>query len=166
MVRPTSRVLDSICCNAVLEAFEKAQQWHKALEFAEFMQSERSTMHFLITWSTSESNTQLNPTTCLGDTGRWIQQVTAPTLVVTCWIQQSVCILPCTCTGGRTTPPVRLECKMHTDCWMQQVTTRVGAVLLLLLCEFTRSTSHHTGQQTSLQRKEPESGQPKPRRTP
>ena len=25
-------------------------------------------------------------------------------------------------------PPVWLECKMHTDCWIQQVTTRVGAV--------------------------------------
>ena len=38
----------------------------------------------LIDWSTSELNTQLNPTTCLGDTGCCFQQVTAPTLVVTC----------------------------------------------------------------------------------
>ena len=29
---------------------------------------------------------------------------------------------------GGEAPPVRLECKMHTDCWIQQVTTRVGAV--------------------------------------
>ena len=49
----------------------------------------------------SELNRQLNPTTCLGDADCWIQQVTAPTLVVTCWIQQSTCILPSTCTGGR-----------------------------------------------------------------
>ena len=54
---------------------------------------------FCINWSTSELNTQVNPTTCLGDTGCWIQQVTAPTLVVTCWIHQCASILPSTCTG-------------------------------------------------------------------
>ena len=41
---------------------------------------------FHINWSISELNAQVNPTTCLGDTDCWIQQVTAPTLVVTCWI--------------------------------------------------------------------------------
>ena len=84
-----------------------------------------STMSFLINWSTSELNTQVNPTTCLGDTGCWIQQVTAPTLVVTCWIHQCASISPSTCTFA---PPFQLECEMHTDCWIQQVTTRVGAV--------------------------------------
>ena len=84
-------------------------------------------MNFLINWSISEFNTQVNPTTCLGDTGRWIQQVTAPTLVLTCWNQQSVCIVPSTCTGARR-PPVQLECKMHVHWGIQQVTTRVGAV--------------------------------------
>ena len=29
---------------------------------------------------------------------------------------------------GAKPPPVRLECKMHVGCWIQQVTTRVGAV--------------------------------------
>ena len=48
------------------------------------------TMNFLINWSISELNTQVNPTTYLGDTDCWIQQFTTPTLVVTCWIQQSV----------------------------------------------------------------------------
>ena len=80
-----------------------------------------------INWSTSELNTQVNPTTCLGDTGCWIQQVTAPTLVVKCWIHLCTCILPSTCTGGLR-PPVQLECKMHVHWWVQQVTTRVGAV--------------------------------------
>ena len=63
-----------------------------------------STTTLLINWSTSELNRQLNPTSCLGDTDCWIQQVTAPTLVVTCWIQQPACILPSTCTGGRRPP--------------------------------------------------------------
>ena len=49
--------------------------------------STEGTDDFLIHWSISERNTQVNPTTCLGDTDCWIQQVTAPTLVVTCWIQ-------------------------------------------------------------------------------
>ena len=40
------------------------------------------TMNFFINWSTSELNTQVNPTTCLCATGCGIQQVTAPTLVV------------------------------------------------------------------------------------
>ena len=40
------------------------------------------TNDLLINWSTSELNRQLNPTTCLGDTDCWIQQVTAPTLVL------------------------------------------------------------------------------------
>ena len=69
----------------------------------------------------------MNPTTCLGDTDCCIQQVTAPTLGVTCWIQQSVCILHSSRTGGAS-PPVQVEGKMHTDCCIQQVTTRVGAV--------------------------------------
>ena len=64
-----------------------------------------STVNFLINWSISELNTQVNPTTCLGDTDCWIQQVTAPSLVVTCWNQQSVCILHSSRTG-----------KIHTDC--------------------------------------------------
>ena len=85
------------------------------------------TITLFINWSTSELNRQLNPTTCLGDTDCWIQQVTAPTLVVTCWIQHSTCILSFTCTGGRS-PPVQLGGKMHVECWIQQVTTRVGAV--------------------------------------
>ena len=29
---------------------------------------------------------------------------------------------------GGLRPPVQVEGKMHTDCWIQQVTTRVGAV--------------------------------------
>ena len=43
-------------------------------------------MNFLIklNWSISDLNVQVNPTTCLGGTGCWIQQVTAATLVVTC----------------------------------------------------------------------------------
>ena len=72
-------------------------------------------MSFLIHWSTSELTTQVNPTTCLGDTDCWIQKVTAPTLVVTCWIQQPTCTLPSTCTRGRS-PSVQLECKMHVGC--------------------------------------------------
>ena len=62
------------------------------------------TMSFFTNQSTSELNTHVNPTTCLGDTGCWIQQVTAPTLVVTCWIHQCASILPSTCTGGRSPP--------------------------------------------------------------
>ena len=62
-------------------------------------------LNFRVNWSTSELNTQVNPTTSLGDTDCWIQQVTAPTLVVTCWIQQGVCILPSTCTA-RGKPPL------------------------------------------------------------
>ena len=85
-------------------------------------------MNFRINWSISELNTQVNPTTCWGDTDCWFQQVTTPTLAVTCWNQQSVCILPSTCTGGQSPPPFRLDCKLHTDCWIQQVTARVGAV--------------------------------------
>ena len=84
-------------------------------------------MIFLINLSTSELNTQVNPTTGLGDTGCWIQQVTAPTLVLTCWIQQTLCILHSVGYGGLR-PPAQVEGKMHTDCWIQQVTTRVGAV--------------------------------------
>ena len=84
-------------------------------------------MNFLINWSTSELNTQVNPTTCLDDTGCWIQQVTAPTLVVTCWIHQCTSILHSSWTGGPR-PPVQVEGKMHVHWWIQQVTTRVGAV--------------------------------------
>ena len=62
------------------------------------------TMNLHINWSTSELNTQVNPTTCLGDTGCCIQQVTAPTLVVTCSIHQLASILPSTCTGGASPP--------------------------------------------------------------
>ena len=57
-----------------------------------------------ITWSISKLNTQVNPTICLGDTHCWIQKVTAPTLVVTCWIHQSASILPSTCTRGSKPP--------------------------------------------------------------
>ena len=52
----------------------------------------------------SKLNTHVNATTCLGDTDCLIQQVTAPTLVVPWWIQQSVCILPSTCTRGAMPP--------------------------------------------------------------
>ena len=62
--------------------------------------AEPGTKAFLINWSISELNTQVNPTTYLGDTDCWIQQVTAPTLVVTGWIQQSVCILHSSPTWG------------------------------------------------------------------
>ena len=66
--------------------------------------AKEATMNFLINLPTSELNTQVNQTTCLGDTDCWIQQVTAPTLVVTCWIQQSVCILHSSRTGGASPP--------------------------------------------------------------
>ena len=85
---------------------------------------EKGTITLLIAWSTSELNGQLNPTTCLGDTDCWIQQVTAPTLVVTCWIQQSTCILPPVGQGGLR-PPVQVDDKMHVECWIQQVTTEL-----------------------------------------
>ena len=58
------------------------------------------TAKFLITWSISELDTQVNPTTDLCDTDCRIQQVTAPTLLVTCWIQQHTCILHSSWTGG------------------------------------------------------------------
>ena len=84
--------------------------WNNSLQLADnLVNAFLPTDDFLINWSISELNTQVNPTTCLGDTDCWIQQVTAPTLVVTCWIQQSVCILPSTCTGGRSPPcPTRM----------------------------------------------------------
>ena len=82
----------------------------------------------LINWSTSELNRQLNPTTCLGDTDCWIQQVTAPTLAVTGWIQQCTCISHSSCKGVGLRPLVQIDGEMHVDCWIQQVTTRVGAV--------------------------------------
>ena len=62
------------------------------------------TINFLINWSSSESNTQVNPTTCLGDTGCWIQQVTVPALVVTWWIHQCASILNSSWTGGALPP--------------------------------------------------------------
>ena len=71
---------------------------------AYLQQSAEHTNDLLINWSTSELNGQLNPTTCLGDTDCWIQQVTAPTLVVTCWIQQPTCILHSSWTGGASPP--------------------------------------------------------------
>ena len=80
--------------------------------FSKHEPSKPATMNFLINWSTSELNTQVNPTTCLGDTGCWIQQVTAPTLVVTCWIHQCTCILHSDWTGGAS-PPVQVRCKIH-----------------------------------------------------
>ena len=64
----------------------------------------RRTMNFLINWSTSESNPQEDPTACLGDTGGWIQQVTAPSLVVTCCIHLCASILPSICTEGAKPP--------------------------------------------------------------
>ena len=57
-------------------------------------------------------NTQLNPTTCLGDTGCWIQQVTATTLEVT----------------YRAAKYIQVQGKMQVGCWIQQVTTRIGTV--------------------------------------
>ena len=72
-----------------------------------FYASQRSTcdtIDLLINWSTSESNTLLDPTTYLDYTDCWIQQVTAPTLVVTCWIQQPTCILHSSWTGGASPP--------------------------------------------------------------
>ena len=39
-------------------------------------------MNFPINWSISELNTQVNPTTCLGDTDCWIQQSVSPKQVV------------------------------------------------------------------------------------
>ena len=48
--------------------------------------------------------------------------------VVTCWIQHSTCILPPSWTGGGLRPTVQVDDKMHVECWIQQVTTRVGAV--------------------------------------
>ena len=39
-------------------------------------------MTFLINWSISELNTQVNPTTCLGDTDCWNQQSVPPKQVV------------------------------------------------------------------------------------
>ena len=50
----------------------------------------KGTVNFRINWSPSELNAQVNPTTCLGDTDCWFQQVTTRVGVVTCWIQQSV----------------------------------------------------------------------------
>ena len=58
------------------------------LAFSEFSLLLKNAVH----WPASELNTQVNLTTCLGDTGCWIQQVTAPTLVVTCWIHLCTCI--------------------------------------------------------------------------
>ena len=62
------------------------------------------TIDLLINWSTSELNTLLDPTTYLDYTDCWIQLVTGPTMAVTSWIQLSTCILPSTCTGGRSPP--------------------------------------------------------------
>ena len=65
----------------VLHNLAKDREWSSAsMEFV--------TDSFHIDWSTSKVNTQVNPTTCLDKTGCWIQQVIAPTLVVTRWIQQ------------------------------------------------------------------------------
>ena len=86
------------------------------------------TMNVLVNWSTSQLNTQRNPTTCLGDTGCWIQQVTALNLVVTCWIQPPTCILHSSSTGGLR-PPLQFDGKMRAGSWIQQITTRVGAVI-------------------------------------
>ena len=66
-----------------------------------------------INWSTSELNTQVNPTTGLGDTGCWIQQVTAPTLVVTCWIHQCASILHSSWTGGPKHPSKLLDSPVY-----------------------------------------------------
>ena len=70
----------------------------------------------------------MNSTTCLGDTGCWIQQVTAPALVATCWIHQCASILHSSWIGGSWPPPVQGEGNMDAHWWIQQVTTRVGAV--------------------------------------
>ena len=89
--------------------FKCFRKLYDVCEHARTLRTHCDTMNFRINWSISELNTQVNPTTCLGDTDCWIQQVTTPTLVVTCWNQQSVCILPSTCTGGRSPPcPTRM----------------------------------------------------------
>ena len=74
--------------------------FHVALPFAPAQLALEDTMKFPTNWSTSQLNTQVNPTTCLGGTGCSIQPVTAPTLVVTCSIQQPSCILHSSRTGG------------------------------------------------------------------
>ena len=89
-----------ICLLSSSHGLRLKDNTHEIFEPAE----EKSIMNFLIDWSTSELDIQVNPTTCLGDTDRWIQQVTAPTLVVTSWIQQSVCILHSSRTGGASPP--------------------------------------------------------------
>ena len=63
-----------------------------------------SIIDLLINWSTSELNTQLDPTTYLDYTDCWIQLVTAPTMAVTSWIQLSTCILNSNWTGGARPP--------------------------------------------------------------
>ena len=55
----------------------------------------------------------LNLTTYLGGTGSWIQQVTPPTLAVTCWIPQPACILHSSCKGWSSPTPVQEHGKMH-----------------------------------------------------
>ena len=102
-----------------MQFFELLQQ--QLVQVGTILQVLPGTVTLLIHWSTSELNRQLNPTTCLGDTGCWIQQVTAPTLVVTCWIQQPTCILHSSWTLGGLRPPVQVDDKMHVGCWIQQV---------------------------------------------
>ena len=86
-------------------------------------------MRPFINWPTSELNTQVNPTTCLGDTGCCIQQVSAPTLVVTCWIHRRASISHSTWTGESWPPHmVQVEGKMDAHWRIQQVTARVRAV--------------------------------------
>ena len=87
------------------------------------------TMNIRINWSISELNPQVNPATCLGDTGCWIQQITAPNLVVTRWIHQCTCVFHSSWTRGAKPSPVQEEGKMDVGCWIQQVTTRIGAVI-------------------------------------
>ena len=75
-------------------------------------------------------NGMLNPITYLGYTGCRIQQVTAPTLAMTWWIQQPTCVVHSSCKGGFA-PPVQENSETHLGCWIQQVFVRVGAVTLL-----------------------------------
>ena len=71
------------CQGAFGSEEDEAKRRGKFIDFCQGL----PTMNFRINWSISKLNTQVNPTTCLGDRDCWIQQVTTPTLVVTCWNQ-------------------------------------------------------------------------------
>ena len=73
-------------------------------------------------------NGLLRPTTYSGYTGCWMQQVTVPTLAVTCQIQQATCVFRSACKWGLRPPLVQEDSKMHAHSWIQQVIARVCAV--------------------------------------